>query len=63
MQTEMAANAASDSEKALTDGLLSELERISKAALPLIFASLLALVVIIIFPDLSTFVPRMLGQM
>ena len=35
----------------------------SKAALPLIFASLLALVVIIIFPDLSTFVPRMLGQM
>ena len=26
------ANAASDSEKALTDGLLSELERISKAA-------------------------------
>ena len=32
MQTEMAANAASDSEKALTDGLLSELERISKAA-------------------------------
>ena len=39
------------------------MERISKAALPLIFASLLALVVIIIFPDLSTFVPRMLGQM
>ena len=32
MQTEMAANAGSDSEKALTDGLLSELERISKAA-------------------------------
>ena len=32
MQTEMAANADSDSEKALTDGLLSELERISKAA-------------------------------
>ena len=28
-----------------------------------LFASLLALVVIIIFPDLSTFVPRMLGQM
>ena len=39
------------------------MERISKAALPLIFAYLLALVVIIIFPDLSTFVPRMLGQM
>uniref|UniRef100_UPI003FD77FC6 TRAP transporter large permease subunit n=1 Tax=Desulfovibrio sp. TaxID=885 RepID=UPI003FD77FC6 len=39
------------------------MERISKAALPLIFASLLALVVIILFPDLSTFVPRMLGQM
>ena len=39
------------------------MERISRAALPLIFASLLALVVIIIFPDLSTFVPRMLGQM
>jgi len=32
MQTEMAANVASNSEKALTDGLLSELERISKAA-------------------------------
>ena len=32
MQTEMAANAGSDSERALTDGLLSELERISKAA-------------------------------
>ena len=32
MQTEMAANAGSDSEKTLTDGLLSELERISKAA-------------------------------
>ena len=32
MQTEMAANAGSDSEKALTDGLLFELERISKAA-------------------------------
>ena len=31
MQTEMAANAASDSEKALTDGLLSELERINRA--------------------------------
>ena len=27
------------------------------------YISLLALVVIIIFPDLSTFVPRMLGQM
>ena len=32
MQTEMAASVGSDSEKALTDGLLSELERISKAA-------------------------------
>ena len=32
MQAEMAANAGSDSERALTDGLLSELERISKAA-------------------------------
>lgn len=31
MQTEMAANAGSDSEKALTDGLLSELERINRA--------------------------------
>ena len=30
MQTEMAANAVSDSEKTLTDGLLSELERINK---------------------------------
>ena len=32
MQTEMAVNVGSDSEKALTDGLLFELERISKAA-------------------------------
>lgn len=32
MQTEMAANAGSENEKALTDGLLSELEHISKAA-------------------------------
>lgn len=32
MQTEMAESVNSDSEKALTDGLLSELERISKAA-------------------------------
>ena len=32
MQTEMAANVASNSEKALTGGLLSDLERISKTA-------------------------------
>lgn len=32
MQTEMAANAAAESEKALTDGLLAELEHISRAA-------------------------------
>lgn len=31
MQTEMTANVTSDSEKALTDGLLSELERINRA--------------------------------
>lgn len=37
------------------------MEEISKSALPLIFASLLALVVIILFPQLSTFLPRALG--
>ena len=37
------------------------MEEISKSALPLIFASLLALVVIILFPQLSTFLPRSLG--
>lgn len=37
------------------------MERISRAALPLIFAALLALVVIVLFPGLSTFLPRMLG--
>ena len=37
------------------------MEEISKSALPLIFASLLALVVIILFPQLSTFLPRFLG--
>ena len=37
------------------------MEEISKSALPLIFASLLALVVIILFPQLSTFLPDFLG--
>ena len=37
------------------------MEQISKAALPLIFASLLALVIIILFPPLATFLPRLLG--
>ena len=37
------------------------MEEISKSALPLIFASLLALVVIILFPQLSTFLPNFLG--
>lgn len=37
------------------------MEQISKAALPLIFASLLALVIIILFPQLATFLPRLLG--
>lgn len=37
------------------------MEAISKSALPLIFAALLALVVIILFPQLSTFLPRVLG--
>lgn len=36
------------------------MERISKAALPLIFAALLALIVIILCPSLSTFLPKML---
>lgn len=37
------------------------MEAISKSALPLIFASLLALIAIILFPQLSTFLPRALG--
>lgn len=37
------------------------MEQISKAALPLIGASLVALVVILLFPTLSTFLPRLLG--
>ena len=36
------------------------MEQISRAALPLIFAALLALIVIILFPQLSTFLPKML---
>ena len=37
------------------------MEQISKAALPLIGAALIALIVIILFPGLSTFLPRLLG--
>ena len=37
------------------------MEQVSRAALPLIFASLLALVVIILFPQLSTFLPHLFG--
>ncbi|MDE5833619.1 MAG: TRAP transporter large permease subunit, partial [Desulfovibrio sp.] len=37
------------------------MERISKAAIPLIFAALLALILIVAFPVLSTFMPRILG--
>lgn len=37
------------------------MEEISKAALPLIGAALLALVLIVLFPALSTFMPRLLG--
>lgn len=37
------------------------MEQISKAALPLIGAALIALIVIILFPELSTFLPRLLG--
>lgn len=37
------------------------MEQISRAALPLIGAALLALIVIILFPGLSTFLPRLLG--
>lgn len=36
------------------------MEQISRSALPLIFAALLALIVIILFPGLSTFLPKML---
>lgn len=39
------------------------MEQISKPALPLIGASLLALVIIILFPQLSTWLPRALGLM
>lgn len=39
------------------------MEQISKPALPLIGASLLALVIIILFPQLSTWLPRVLGLM
>jgi TRAP-type C4-dicarboxylate transport system, large permease component len=37
------------------------MEQISKAALPLIGAALLALAVITAFPELSTFMPKLLG--
>lgn len=37
------------------------MEQISRAALPLIFAALLALIVIVAIPWLSTFMPKMLG--
>lgn len=37
------------------------MEEISRAALPLIGAALLALVLIVLFPGLSTFMPRLLG--
>ena len=38
-----------------------DMEQISKAALPLIGAALLALAVITAFPELSTFMPKLLG--
>lgn len=37
------------------------MEAVSKAALPLIFAAILALAIIILFPQLSTFLPHFLG--
>lgn len=37
------------------------MEQISRSALPLIFAALLSLIVIILFPGLSTFLPKWLG--
>ncbi|MBQ9453489.1 MAG: TRAP transporter large permease [Desulfovibrio sp.] len=37
------------------------MEQVSRAALPLIFASLLALIAIILFPQLSTFLPHLFG--
>ncbi len=37
------------------------MEDITPPVLPLLFASLLALAVIVIFPDLTTFLPRLLG--
>lgn len=36
------------------------MEQVSRAALPFIFAALIALVIIIIFPSLSTFLPKLL---
>lgn len=37
------------------------MEQISKASIPFIFAALLALIVIIAFPGVSTFLPKLLG--
>lgn len=37
------------------------MEEISKASMPLILAALLALIIIVLFPSLSTFMPKMLG--
>lgn len=37
------------------------MEEISKSSLPLILAAILALVVIILFPGLTTFLPNLLG--
>lgn len=37
------------------------MEEVSRASLPLILASLLALIIIILFPSLSTFMPTLLG--
>ena len=37
------------------------MEDVSRSSLPLILAAFLALVVIILFPGLSTFMPKLLG--
>jgi len=39
------------------------MEEISKASLPFVGAALLALAVIVIFPELTVFLPKLLGLM
>ena len=38
------------------------MEEITPPVLPMLFASMLALVVIVLFPDITLFLPRLLGM-